>query len=133
MRAARADTFQKVERRKGMATDATAPAQELKIEIRKAPEEIVFLCTGRINSATSAELKSTVQPLISETKRIVVDLTGVNYIDSSGIGGLVSLWVSSKKAGCQLKLVNLSERLKELLRITNLTKVFEGDMEYLGM
>ena len=116
-----------------MTTDAAAPAQELKIEVRKSPEEIVCLCTGRITSATSAQLKSTVHPLISETKRIVVDLTEVTYIDSSGIGGLVSLWVSTKKAGCQLKLVNLSERIKELLRVTNLSKVFEGDMEYLGM
>jgi anti-sigma B factor antagonist len=116
-----------------MTTDATAPAQELKIEIRKSPEEIVFLCTGRITSATSEQLKSAVRPLIPETKRIVVDLTSVNYIDSSGVGGLVSLWVSTKKAGCQLKLVNLSERIKELLRVTNLSKIFEGDMEYLGM
>lgn len=116
-----------------MTQDATAPAQELKIEILKSPEEIVFVCTGRITAATSPQLKNAVHPLIPETKRIVVDLTGVNYIDSSGIGGLVSLWVSTKKAGCQLKLINLSERIKELLRVTNLAKVFEGDMEYLGM
>jgi anti-sigma B factor antagonist len=116
-----------------MTQDAAAPAPELKIETRKSPEEIVLVCTGRITSATSDQLKDTVRPLISETKRIVVDLTGVNYIDSSGIGGLVSLWVSAKKAGCQLKLVNLTERIKELLRMTNLSKVFEGDMEYLGM
>lgn len=116
-----------------MTTDAAAPAQELKIEVRKSADEIVFLCTGRITSATTEQLKSAIRPLIPETKRVVVDLTGVNYIDSSGIGGLVSIWVSTKKAGCQLKLVNLNERIKELLRVTNLSKVFEGDMEYFGM
>lgn len=116
-----------------MTQDAAAPAQELKIDIRKEPEQIVFLCAGRITSETSGQLKSTVQPLIPETKRIVVDLTEVNYIDSSGIGGLVSLWVSTKRANKELKLVNLSERIKELLRITNLSKVLEGDQDYFGM
>jgi anti-sigma B factor antagonist len=116
-----------------MTQDAAAPAQELKIDIRKTPTEIVFLCSGRITSATSALLKATVQPLIPETKRIVVDLTEVNYIDSSGIGGLVSLWVSTKRSNCEFKLINLSERIKELLRITNLSKVLEGDQDYFGM
>lgn len=119
-----------------MTTDAPAAAPELKIDTRKTPEAIVITCTGRITSGTSPLLQSTVRPLIPETKRIVVDLTNVSYVDSSGIGGLVSLWVSSKKGNCELKLVNLSERIKDLLRITNLAGVLEGDQEYhkyLGM
>ena len=119
-----------------MTTDAAAPAQDLKIDIRKAPDAIVFVCTGRITSSTSAQMQSTIRPLLPETKRVVVDLSNVNYIDSSGIGGLVSLWVSSKKADCDLKLLNLNDRIKDLLRITNLAGVLEGDQEYhkyLGM
>ena len=116
-----------------MTTDAVAPAQDLKIEMRKESEQIVFLCTGRITSNTNSLLKSTIQPMISQAKRIVIDLTNVSFIDSSGIGGLVSLWVSAKRANCELKLVNLAERIKELLRVTNLSKVFEGDQEYFGM
>lgn len=116
-----------------MTQDAATPAQVLRIDIRKEPEQIVFVCEGRITSETSPKLKSTVQPLIAQTKRIVIDLTGVNYVDSSGIGGLVSLWVSTRRANCDLKLVNLNDRIKDLLKITNLSNVLQGDQEYFGM
>ncbi len=116
-----------------MPQDAAAPTPELKLDTRKTTTETTVLCTGRITSDTSPVLQSTVRPLISESKRIVLDLTDVNYIDSSGIGALVSLWVATRRAHCELKLINLSQRIKELLGITNLSKVLEGDQEYFGM
>jgi anti-anti-sigma factor len=45
-------------------------------------------------------------------------------VDSSGLGALVSLWVSSQKSGCELKLVSLNQRVKELLHLTSLDKLF---------
>jgi anti-sigma B factor antagonist len=116
-----------------MPQDAAAPVPGLKLDTRKTTTETTVLCTGRITSDTSGLLQSTIRPLIPESKRIVVDLTEVNYIDSSGMGALVSLWVATRKAHCELKLINLSQRIKELLRISNLSKVLEGDQEYFGM
>jgi anti-anti-sigma factor len=56
---------------------------------------------------------------------IVLDLTDVSYVDSSGLGTLVGLKVSAVKEGyCKLELVNLSSRVKELLRLSNLTQLF---------
>jgi anti-sigma B factor antagonist len=132
-RAARADESLKLKRRFAMPQDAAAPTPELKLDTRKTTTETIVLCTGRITSNTSPVLQSTVRPLISESKRIVLDLTDINYIDSSGIGALVSLWVATRRAHCELKLINLSQRIKELLGITNLSKVLEGDQEYFGM
>jgi anti-anti-sigma factor len=54
-------------------------------------------------------------------------------MDSSGLGTLVTLYLSAKRQHSELKLVNLSERLKELLRVTNLASVFEGHEEFLGL
>lgn len=116
-----------------MAQEAAAPSQELRFDVTKTPEETTVRCTGKITSGTSDLLQSTVRPLIGESKRIVLDLTGVNYVDSSGLGALVSLWVATRRGKCEIKLVNLSERIKELLRISNLSKVLESDHEYLGM
>ena len=113
-----------------MTQDATAPAHDLSFERKQTPEETVILCRGKIVSDTTKLLLNEVQPLIPQTKRIVLDLTDVSYMDSSGIGALVKLWISTKRADCELRIVNLNERIKDLMRISNLSKVFEGDQEY---
>lgn len=53
-------------------------------------------------------------------------------MDSSGLGALVTLYLSAKRQHSERKLVHLGERLKELLRVTNLASVFEGHQEFLG-
>jgi anti-sigma B factor antagonist len=113
-----------------MTQDATAPAHDLSFERKQTPEETVIVCNGKIVSDTTTLLLNVVQPLIPQTKRIVLDLTSVSYVDSSGIGALVKLWISTKRANCELRVVNLNERIKDLLRISNLSKIFEGDHEY---
>jgi len=113
-----------------MTQDATAPAQDLSFQTTKDAQETRVVCTGKIVSDTQALLLSEVQPLIPETKRIVLDLTDVSYVDSSGIGALMRLWVSTKRADCEFKVINLNERIKDLLRISNLSKILEGDQEF---
>jgi anti-sigma B factor antagonist len=76
-------------------------------------------------------MQQEVRPLIEQYKTIVLDLTDVSYMDSSGLGALVGLFVSAKRAGKQLKLINLSARIQDLLRLTNLLSVFEVYGEYL--
>src|SRR5215472_4558455 len=113
-----------------MNQEAAAPAGDLKLDTHKSSDETTVLCVGRITSETSALLQSTVQPLIPESKRLVLDLTNVNYIDSSGIGALVRLWFSTKKAQHEFRVINSNERIKDILRISNLSKILEGDQEY---
>ena len=109
------------------------PISELQIETVKAPEETLVRCTGRITSSTSADLQSAVRSLIPQTSRIVLDLTDVTYMDSSGLGAVVSLYVTARRQECQLKLINLNQRLKQLFRLTQLSKVLEGHEDMLGM
>jgi len=113
-----------------MTQEATAPAHDLKFETRKTPEATIVTCVGKINWETSGLLQNVVQPLIPQSKRIVLDLTQVSFIDSSGIGTLVKLWVSTKRADCEFGVVNLNERIKDLFRISNISKMLEGDQEY---
>jgi len=101
-----------------------APAPELQLDVDTTPAETKFHCTGRITSSTSALLRDAVRAVIPEKKTIVLDLSKVTFIDSSGLGTLVSVWVSTKKNGCELRFVNLNQRLKELLGVTSLDKLF---------
>jgi anti-sigma B factor antagonist len=85
--------------------------------------KIVVHCTGKITSDTTQQLRATVKPLLTESKTVVLDLTNVSYMDSSGLGAVVSLYISAKAAKSELKLVNLTERLKEIFSITRVGQV----------
>jgi anti-sigma B factor antagonist len=108
------------------------PISELTLETLRTPEETIVHCSGKITSSTTALLQSTVRALIPETESVVLDLTDVSYMDSSGLGAIVGLYLSAKRQHCALKLINLNQRLKELFRLTKLSSVFEGHEDYLG-
>lgn len=106
---------------------------ELNLEIIRNTDETIVRCSGRIISDTTDELQTTVRALIPGTKRVVLDLTNVSFLDSSGLGTLVGIYLTAKRQGCELRLINLNQRLKELFRITKLAAIFEGHEDMLGM
>jgi anti-anti-sigma factor len=107
-----------------MAANPVFPNPELEIDTEKTATETILHCAGRITSSTSNLVQSTVKKSFPDAKTIVLDLSNVTHVDSSGLGALVGVWVSAKKQGCELKFVSLSERVRELFRITNLDKLF---------
>ena len=71
-------------------------------------------------------LREEVRKLLAEDKKkIVLNLAEVNYIDSSGLGELVSAYTAVKNAGGELKLLNLTSKVRDLLVITKLVTVFD--------
>ena len=105
-----------------MATNPS-PVSQLSMATDKSPAEIVVRCSGKITSDTIQYLKATVKPLLSESKTVVLDLTHVTYMDSSGLGAIVGLYISAKAVKGRLKLINLNEHLKEIFSITRLGQV----------
>jgi len=84
-------------------------------------------CHGRLTSDTSVAMKETVKPLIPVGGRIIIDLGDVSYLDSSGLGTLVTLKVSAVKQGyCILEFSEMTPRIMELLRISNLTQILSN-------
>jgi len=83
--------------------------------------------SGRITLGEgSSTLRETVRDLVSKgQKNILLNLGDVNYIDSSGIGELVSSYTSVSNQGGKLKLLNLQKKVHDLLQITKLYTVFE--------
>lgn len=109
-----------------MAASSSIPAPELEFTMEKNAGETVIHGTGKINSTSAALLQTTVRQLIPDNKRIVLDLTGVDYIDSTGLGALVSVYLAAGKANCELEISNPKPRVRDLLKITKLASVFEG-------
>ena len=82
---------------------------------------------GEIDLHVSPELRASLRTIIDEEKpkRLVVDLSKVPYIDSSGIGELVSAYTAVRSKGGELKLLHLTKKVHDLLQITKLFTVFE--------
>jgi anti-sigma B factor antagonist len=109
---------------------------ELNISERQAGDVTILDMSGKITIGEgSVALRTAIRRLLEEgKKKILLNLAGVGYIDSSGIGELVSSYTAINKDGGQLKLLNLTQKLQDLLTITKLLTVFdvyEGEAEAL--
>jgi anti-sigma B factor antagonist len=104
-----------------------AAMAELNISERQAGDVTVLDMDGKITIGEgSVALRSAIRRLLEEgKKKILLNLARVGYIDSSGIGELVSSYTAINKDGGQLKLLNLTQKLQDLLTITKLLTVFD--------
>lgn len=99
----------------------------LKLSSRTVEGVKVIDCVGRIVFGDEAsQLRETVKRELSENNRVVLNLGEVSYIDSGGIGTMVSLFTTARNAGGDIKLANLTKRVGDLLQITKLITVFES-------
>ncbi len=99
---------------------------QLKLSERNVNGVIIVDCNGRIVfGEESALLRDTLKKLIVENSQIILNLSGVSYVDSGGLGTLVALYTSAQNAGGAVKLANLTERVGDLLQVTKLLTVFE--------
>ena len=99
----------------------------MKIKTRQVDGITIMDCSGRITLGEgSVTLRDSVRDLLSKgSKKILLNLGDVTYIDSSGIGELVSAFTTVKNQGGDLKLLNLTKKVHDLLQITKLYTVFD--------
>ena len=113
-----------------MTTMTTEPG--IRFDVEESAGEFVDLpvvtvkCHGRLVSGNTEEIKKVVRPLIDAGgRKIVIDCSDLQHVDSSGVGALVGLKVSAINKGLvKLELINVTPRVKELLKLTNLTDLF---------
>lgn len=100
---------------------------ELNITERQAGDITILDMNGKVTIGEgSIALRSTIRRLLGEGKKnILLNLGQVGYVDSSGIGELVSSFTSVNKEGGKLKLLNLTQKIQDLLAITKLLTVFD--------
>ena len=100
---------------------------ELNIRERQAGDVTILDMEGKITIGEgSVAVRSAVRRLLEEgKKKILLNLAAVGYVDSSGIGELVSSFTTINREGGQLKLLNLTQKIQDLLAITKLLTVFD--------
>ena len=98
----------------------------LQLEIRHRGQAVVVHCKGRIVYRNEAvALSREVGELLDHGQVLVLDFSGVEAIDSAGLGELVLLHMRSQSVGRPIKLANPNQRVRHLLEITNLTSILD--------
>jgi len=99
----------------------------LKITSREVDQVVILDMTGRIVLGDELEtLRGAVQTLLTQgKKKIILNLAEVSYIDSSGVGELVRSFTSVRNQGGELKLLNLTQKVHDVLHVTKLYTVFD--------
>ena len=99
---------------------------KLHLRIRTVDSVTVLYCQGRIcyGDETAAFLER-LTGLLPHTQQLIVELGGVEMIDSAGLGELVMVLMWAQACGCSIKLASARHQIQDLLELTNLASVFE--------
>lgn len=101
-------------------------APKLKLHTTTRDEGAVIQCIGGLTAENVDALKNHVKSMLPHAKQIVLDLRELTRMDSAGLGAVVGLYISARKANCQFMMVNYNESIKDLLGLTHLLSVFEA-------
>jgi len=96
----------------------------MKHEIREEQGALVVAFNGDIDLQSSPEARQVLLEAVGKNMPILVDLSGVGYIDSSGVASLVESFQTARKGGQNLVLVSVSDGAKRVLQLARLDKVF---------
>jgi anti-anti-sigma factor len=103
---------------------ANAPPPTLTLDIDRNAHPMVVRLHGKLVAGVGDILYDQVRPLLSDHKRIILDLTDLLRVDSMGLGTLARLYVSARREGCSLQLVNLGKQVRLLLDTTHMLETF---------
>ena len=101
-----------------------AAADILTLDVKRIGSATVVRCHGKLVAGVNNLFYDRIKQLLPDTKRIVLDLSDLTRMDSTGLGALVRLYVSARSAGCTLELTHLGKQVRELLGLTNLLSAF---------
>ena len=100
----------------------------MKVKRREEGDVVILEVSGKVMGGPDSDsFKSVIQGLIDEdVKKLLIDLSAVPWMNSSGVGILISAYTSMKNSGAAVKFLNINERVKSILMVTKLLTVFES-------
>ena len=100
----------------------------MKIKRRTEDDVVILEVSGKVMGGPDADkFKAEITELAEQgNKKLLIDLSDVPWMNSSGVGILISAYTSMKNAGAQVKFLNINERVKSILMVTKLLTVFES-------
>jgi anti-anti-sigma factor len=113
---------------------ATQPLSSggLKLQLEATSNETIVHCDGKIAAENSEVFQRQIRDLIPEScaqavinRRIIIDLSNVTHVDSTGLGALLRVWTAAQNKGCDIEIANLNPRVEKLVEITKLDTVFK--------
>ena len=110
-----------------MVTPPLSP-HGLKLQQEEGAKETIVHCNGKITVENSEMFQREIRDLIPESRgqitattyRIVLDLSNVTHVDSTGLGALLGAWTAAKSKGCDLEIANLNPQVDKLVEVTKL-------------
>ncbi len=102
------------------------------VRVTSSSQTVVLRVAGEIDMADVEELKAAVRPCFSDGATVELDLSGLAFMDSSGLGALVQLVKEAAAQGSSIVLTNVSARIHRLLEVTGLSHVLEARDEERG-
>ena len=106
-----------------------ATGNQLTLAVERFADAVVVRCSGRLVAGVNDRFYLEARELIPGQRRIVLDFAELTYMDSTGLGALVRLYVTAKSAGCVLALDHIGKPIRHLLGITHVLSVFESVCE----
>jgi anti-sigma B factor antagonist len=108
-------------------------APGLTFELEETAEVTTVHCKGKITAESAeffqSEIRDRVIPTsrgkgVDVTRRIILDLSQVSFVDSTGLGALLSVWTAAQRRSVDLEIANLSPRVEKLVNMSKLDQVF---------
>lgn len=97
----------------------------MKVREEKNNNTLICMLEGEINISSSPELRKAFEAIIQRNeKKVLVDFSGVSYIDSSGLATLIEMFHRLKKIGGSFRLCNMDRKIKNIFEVTKLHKLF---------
>jgi len=93
--------------------------------VRVEAGETVVVCRGRLAAGATERFRCEMKGHAASAKRLVLDLGEVTFMDSSGLGAVMAVYVSARSSGCELRIINLTKQVRELFRMTRVLTLFE--------
>jgi anti-anti-sigma factor len=115
-----------------MSTQPLSPGG-LRLQSEEKANETIIHCKGKITAENLEVLQKEIRDLMPESRdpiaaiayRIVLDLSNVTHVDSSGLGALLGVWTAARNKGCDLEIANLNPQVEKLVEVTKLDTVFK--------